>query len=42
MELGFSENLPTAVNHNFLPTEPILKVKDVLESYESEPFISGI
>ena len=36
------ENPPTLINHNFLTTEPILKVKDVLESYESESFISGI
>ena len=39
---GFFENPPTLINHNFLTTEPILKVKDVLESYESESFISGI
>ena len=39
---GFPENSPTSINHNFLTTEPILKVKDVLESYESESFISGI
>ena len=39
---GFSENPPTSINHNFLTTEPILKVKDVLESHESESFISGI
>ena len=36
------KNLPTSINHNFLPTESILKVKDVREGYESESFISDI
>ena len=36
------KNLSTLINHNFLPTEPILNVKDVLESHESESLISGI
>ena len=38
----FEENLPTLMNRNFLTTERILKIKDVLERYESESFISGI
>ena len=39
---GFLENPPTSINHNFLTTELILKVKDVFEIYDPESFISGI
>ena len=38
----FFDFAPTSTSHNFVPTEPIFKILDAMESHGSESFISAI